>query len=80
MQFWKWKFERIEQLTVLCNCTEKYVSRQEQIKEVPRVREGSLVHRDNIGSDEFSISETPHHDDIWEEIMSIFGVKRNNKN
>jgi hypothetical protein len=47
----------------------KYVSRQERIKEVPRIQEAlSLIHHDNIVSDELFVGETSHHDDdIWGE-------------
>ena len=45
---------------------------------MPRVKEKiSLIHHDNLGSDESSVSEIPHHDDVWEEftkMMSIYGV------
>jgi len=47
----------------------KYAPRKERIKEVPSVQETlSLIHHNNIGSDELSVSKTQHHDDdIWGE-------------
>jgi hypothetical protein len=53
----------------------KYASRHERIKEMPRVREKiSLIHRDNLGSDELSVSEMPHRDDVWEEFSKMMSI------
>ena len=70
MKVWKdWTI--LEYLTsrYYVNGRKKYASRQERIKEVPRVPEAlSLIHHDNTVSDELFVSETSHHDDdIWGE-------------
>ena len=42
---------------------------------MPRVREKiSLIHRDNLGSDELSVSEMPQRDDVWEEFSKMMSI------
>ena len=53
----------------------KYASRHERIKAMPRVREKiSLIHRDNLGSNELSVSEMPHRDEVWEEFSKMMSI------